>query len=243
MTDLNINIDHIATIRQARGGNEPDPVIAAGICELAGATGIVVHLREDRRHAQDRDVKILRDIVRTKLDLEMGANDEIIKIALDIIPDLVTIVPENRNELTTEGGLNVANDIERFTKLTENFHNKNIEVSFFIEPDQRQIDSVLATGADMIELHTGLYANLKKSEQQNDELKRIINAAKYASRNGLKVAAGHGLNYFNTFQIASIKEICELSIGHSIIAKAVMVGLDKAVRDMIDIIAKANSQS
>lgn len=239
MITLNVNIDHIATLRQARGGREPDPIAAAVICELAGANGIVCHLREDRRHIQDRDVELLRQIVTSKLDLEMAAVEEIIDIALRIKPDLVTIVPEKRMELTTEGGLDVATDIPRFKDLVSRMHDAGIEVSFFVEPEILQIDAALETGADMVELHTGLYSNLKSIEQQNKELQRIKISAKHAKENGLKVAAGHGLNYKNVVQICRDTAVEELSIGHSIISRSTFVGLEKAVREMIDIISYA----
>lgn len=239
MIALNINIDHIATLRQARGGMEPDPVIAAGICELAGAKGIVCHLREDRRHAQDRDVRLLREVIKTKMDLEMAAVEEIIIIALDIKPELVTIVPEKRMELTTEGGLNIADDIQKFKNLSERFHEKGIEVSYFIEPTIKQIDAVMESGGDMVELHTGTYADLLDRTERHDELIRLAQAAKYAGSLGLQVAAGHGLNYFNTKEICRIPEIQELSIGHSIIAQAVFTGLENAVKEMLDLIKTA----
>ncbi len=236
MMTLNINIDHVATLRQARGGKEPDPVTAAVNAELAGATGIVCHLREDRRHVNDRDVRMLREVIQSKMDLEMSANEEIIQIALDVLPELVTIVPEKRQELTTEGGLDLASDIERFKTLTERMHDKDIEVSFFIEPTEEQIEAALKCDADMVELHTGSYANGIKEYDIDFEYRKIVNAAVFASKAGLKVAAGHGLNYINTHQIAKIPCINELSIGHSVMARAIFVGIDKAVRDMLDII-------
>jgi pyridoxine 5-phosphate synthase len=233
--NLNVNIDHIATLRNARGGAEPEPITAALMAELAGATGIVCHLREDRRHINDRDVYLLRKLVTTKLDLEMAATDEIIGIALDVVPELVTIVPEKRKELTTEGGLNVAGDILRFTELCGNMHLKCIEVSFFIEPDFAQIEAAAKCGADMVELHTGIYSNAK-GEEMAEELIRVEKAAYFAKGMDLKVAAGHGLNYLNTKPISRIKAIDELSIGHSIIARASLLGLDEAVKKMLSII-------
>ncbi len=235
MVTLNVNVDHIATIRQARGGNEPDPVAAAVICELAGAKGIVCHLREDRRHIQDRDVELLREIVTTKLDLEMASVEEIINIAIRIKPDLVTIVPEKRIELTTEGGLDVAADVPRFTELVERMHEGGIEVSFFVEPEIQQIDAILQTGAEIVEFHTGVYSNLKEEKKIKFEIERIKKAAGYAKNAGLKVVAGHGLNYKNVFEICKIKSIDELSIGHSIVSYSVFVGLERAVREMINI--------
>ena len=235
---LNINVDHIATIRQARGGNEPDPVAGAIIAELAGANGIVCHLREDRRHINDRDLRILREVVKTKLDLEMAANEEIIKIALNTLPDLVTIVPEKRQELTTEGGLNVVENIEKLKSLSDRMHSKNIEVSLFVEPDEEQIEASIVAGADMVEFHTGIYANAKNHTEIEIEFKRIKNAVYYASNSGLKIAAGHGLNYHNIKPLCKLSEINEFSIGHSIISKAVLVGLESAVKEMLDVIYK-----
>lgn len=234
MKTLNVNIDHIATLRQARGGKEPDPVTAALKAELAGASGIVCHLREDRRHIQDRDVRLLRELVQTKLDLEMAASEEIIGIALETVPEMVTIVPEKREELTTEGGLDVAKDIDRFRKLCDRMHSKDIEVSFFIEPTEQQIEAALKCGADIVELHTGVYANAKSKIDVENELSRIMNAAEIASESGLRVAAGHGINYINIRPICLINEIEELSIGHSIISRAVNVGIEKAVWEMIE---------
>ncbi|MCS6999382.1 MAG: pyridoxine 5'-phosphate synthase [Bacteroidota bacterium] len=232
MAELAVNVDHIATIREARGGIEPDPVAGAVIAELAGAVGIVCHLREDRRHINDRDLRLLREVVKTKLDLEMAATPEIIRIALDTLPDLVTIVPERREELTTEGGLDVAARVEFYADLVEQMHEKDIEVSFFIEPDHRQIDAALQAGADIVELHTGHYANARTPHEVRYELEKLATAASYAHTNGLRVTAGHGLNYINVTPIVRIPQIVEVSIGHAIIARAVFVGLDRAVREM-----------
>ncbi len=236
MKTLNVNIDHVATLREARGANEPDPVTAAVNAELAGATGIVCHLREDRRHIHDRDLRILREVVQSKLDLEMAANEEIIKIALDVLPDMVTIVPENRKELTTEGGLNVSDNIERLKKLVERMHEKSIFVSFFVEPDINQIEASLIAGADMVELHTGTYANLKGENELSQELIKIKSSAQFAGEAGLKIAAGHGLNYINITPMCMVPEIREFSIGHTIISRAVYVGITQAVKEMIDMI-------
>lgn len=240
MITLNVNIDHVATLRQARGGTEPDPVTAAVNAELAGASGIVCHLREDRRHCNDRDLRMLREVVQTKLDLEMAANEEIIEIALLTLPEMVTIVPEKRQELTTEGGLNVAGDIERFKALCGKMHDKDIVVSFFVEPDEHQIDACIAAQADMVELHTGTYANAATDKELEFEFAKIVQAAKYTRDAGLQVAAGHGLNYTNTQPICLIPDIGELSIGHSIMARAIHLGLEKAVKDMLDIIHKSS---
>ncbi len=239
MITLNVNIDHVATLRQARGGNEPDPVSAAIMAELAGASGIVCHLREDRRHINDRDLRILKEVNQTKLDLEMAANEEIIRIALDTIPDLVTIVPEKRQELTTEGGLDVVSNFDQMKSLCDRMHEKSIEVSLFVEPNEQQITAAKEVGADMVELHTGHYANAKDPIQNEFELAKIISSSAFAFACGLKVAAGHGLNYINTKPICMIHEINELSIGHSIMARAIYVGIDRAVKDMIDLINNA----
>lgn len=236
MITLNVNIDHIATIRNARGGVEPDPVIAAGIAELAGATGIVAHLREDRRHIKDRDIRLLKNVIQTKFDLEMAATEEIINIALEIKPDLVTIVPEKRLELTTEGGLDVLKTSDSLRTLCKKMHDAGIEVSLFVDPDQMQIEESRVVGADMVELHTGTYANANSESLRHSEFKDLLSAAEFAHNIGLKIAAGHGLNYFNTQMICKIPHIKEMSIGHSIIARASLVGLDRAVKDMLHIL-------
>lgn len=235
MIRLNVNIDHVATVRQARGGTEPDPVTAAVKAELAGASGIVCHLREDRRHLQDRDLYVLKEVVQTKLDLEMGANDDIIKIAHKIKPDLVTIVPEKRQELTTEGGLDVSADVDKFRKLADGMHEHGIEVSYFIEPEEKQIEAAVKAGADMVEFHTGIYANAK-GEKRDETMKNLFIASSIAVQNDLQIAAGHGLDYENTKDICFINEIDELSIGHSIISRAIFVGIDQAVKDMLALI-------
>ncbi len=240
MKRLSVNIDHVATLRQARGENEPDPVTAALIAELAGAVGIVSHLREDRRHIQDGDVYLLRKVLKTKLDLEMAATDEIVEIALDVVPNLVTLVPERREELTTEGGLDVVSQFKKMKTVTEKFHSKGILVSLFIAPEKEQIAAAKNAGADFVELHTGEYANAKGSavEHQLDRLKR---AARDARALGLGINAGHGLNYRNLKPVAMIEEIEEFSIGQSIIAHAVFVGLERAVKEMIDILREAGN--
>jgi pyridoxine 5-phosphate synthase len=233
---LAVNIDHIATLRNARKEFLPDPVAAAIIAENAGADGIVVHLREDRRHINDRDVRLLREVIKTKLDLEMAASEEIIKIACEVGPDLATIVPEKRLELTTEGGISVIDNISILKDTIIQLHKHEIEVSLFIEPELNQIDASAEIGADFIEIHTGIFANCLSEEEQFDELDRIRIAAKHAKKLGLGVNAGHGLNYQNIKVFREIKEIDEVSIGHSIIAKAVIIGLDPAVREMRDLI-------
>lgn len=237
---LNVNIDHVATLRQARGGIEPDPVTAALMAELAGAEGIVCHLREDRRHLQDRDLFVLREVVQTKLDLEMGANDEIIEIAQKVKPDLVTLVPENRAELTTEGGLDLVANFERFKALTDKMHNSGIKVSFFIEPDKKQIDAAINCHADFVEFHTGHYAN-EKHDSRLEILNHIEDCTIHAKDAELIVVAGHGLNYYNIKEICEIEFISEFSIGHSIISRAVYVGIDQAVREMIKLINESAS--
>ena len=236
MTRLNVNVDHVATLRQARGGIEPDPVLAAYMAELAGAEGIVVHLREDRRHIQERDVWILRETVKTKLTFEMAPTDAMVRIAADIKPDMATLVPEKRQELTTEGGLDTAGNLKEIKSVVKQLQKEGIFVSLFINPDPAQIKASLATGADMVEIHTGAYADAPDEAGKDAELSRIRKAVKKAYDSGLRVSAGHGLNYFNVVQIAEIEEIEELNIGHSIISRAVTAGMDLAVRDMIDLI-------
>ncbi len=233
MMKLAINVDHVATLREARGIDEPDPVLAAGICELAGAEGIVVHLREDRRHIQDRDVRLLRQTVKTKLNLEMGATEEIIKIALQVRPDMVTLVPEKRKELTTEGGLNVSGQKKKISGAIDRMSKAGIPVSLFIDPDSRQIKASRNVGATFVEIHTGTYADATSEKEQDEEFKKIADAAEEAFEAGLRVNAGHGLNYVNTAQIAALDTIEELSIGHAVMSRAIFVGLDQAVREML----------
>jgi len=233
MIKLAVNVDHVATLREARGISEPDPVLAAGICELAGAEGIVVHLREDRRHIQDRDVRLLRQTVKTKLNLEMGAAEEIIQFALDLVPDMVTLVPEKRKELTTEGGLNVAGQKKKLTAVIARMSDAGIPVSLFIDPDSRQIEAASNVKATFVEIHTGRYADATTEEERDREFQLIAAAAEEAYETGLRVNAGHGLNYVNTTRVAALETIEELSIGHAIMARAVFVGLDQAVREML----------
>jgi pyridoxine 5-phosphate synthase len=233
MVKLAINVDHVATLRQARGINEPDPVLAAGICELAGAAGIVVHLREDRRHIQDRDVQLLRRTVKTKLNLEMGANEEIIRIALGIKPDLVTLVPEKRAELTTEGGLDVAGQMQHLTGVIARMRDAAIAVSLFINPDPVQIEAAVKVGATFAEIHTGRYSDATSEAEEEREFALIAAAVDAAHAAGLRINAGHGLNYRNTARVAALKKIEELSIGHAVMARAIYVGLDQAVREML----------
>ncbi len=239
MARLGVNIDHIATIRQARGGAEPDPVAAAVIAELAGADGITVHLREDRRHIQDRDLKLLRQTVQTKLNLEMAGTAEMVAIALAVKPYMCTLVPEKRQELTTEGGLDVRFNMEILTEVVDKLQDGGIRVSFFIDPDPDQVKAVDKIGADYIEIHTGAFAEAKGWKREEEELGKIGNAVKLAAKLGLGVNAGHGLNYTNIRKIATLGGIEEYNIGHSIISRAVLVGLDRAVRDMVDLIKYA----
>jgi pyridoxine 5-phosphate synthase len=233
---LTLNVDHIATLRNARGEDQPDPVTTALIAEEAGVDGVVVHLREDRRHITERDVRLLRELVKTKLDLEMAANEEIIKIACDVGPELATLVPEKRQELTTEGGLNVIDNISLIKDTITELHNSDIDVSLFIEPELTQIDTAAEIDADIIEMHTGIFANAVSEEEQFDELERIRAAVIHAKKIGLGVNAGHGLNYHNIKIFREITDIDEVSIGHSIIARAVTVGIKEAVQEMIRLI-------
>ncbi|CAH8182468.1 MULTISPECIES: pyridoxine 5'-phosphate synthase [Vibrio] len=229
---LGVNIDHIATLRNARGTKYPDPVHAAEIAERAGADGITIHLREDRRHIKDRDVRILRETLQTRMNLEMAVTDEMVDIALKTQPEFVCLVPEKREELTTEGGLDVLGQLEKVKAATEKLTEAGIKVSLFIDADREQIDAAKACGAPFIELHTGHYADAETETDQQDELKKIAAAASYASDLGITVNAGHGLTYHNVAAIAALPEIYELNIGHSIIGRAVFDGLDKAVADM-----------
>ena len=239
MPHLAINVDHVATIRQARGITEPDPVLAAGICELAGAKGIVVHLREDRRHIQDRDVLLLRRTVKTKLNLEMATAKEIINIALDIKPDMITLVPEKRKELTTEGGLDVIGNEKKIKNTIKKMSKAGIPVSIFIDPDATQIEAALEVGATFVELHTGRYCDAETEKERDIEFRLIEQSAELAFESGLRVNAGHGLDYRTTTRIAALSCIEELSIGHAVITRAVYVGLDQAVREMLDCIGMA----
>jgi pyridoxine 5-phosphate synthase len=229
---LSVNIDHIATIRQARQGTEPDPVAAAVLAELAGAEGIIAHLREDRRHVQDRDLRLLRETVRTKLNMEMAATEEMQRIALEVKPDISTLVPEKREELTTEGGLEVATRVDFLKSYVARLQQGGIIVSLFVDPDEKQISASKKTGADWVEIHTGTYANAKNEKDRHREFVKIAEAVKLAASLGLRVGAGHGLNYVNVKRIARIPEVSELNIGHSIISRAALVGMDRAVREM-----------
>ncbi len=237
MAGVMVNVDHIATVRQARGGNEPDPVVAAALAELAGCDGIIVHLREDRRHIQDRDLELLRKTVKTKLNLEMAALPEMVKIAQKIKPDIATLVPEKRRELTTEGGLDVITNRKSVKKNVQELQKAGIIVSLFIDPDPKQIEvSREEIETDYIEIHTGAFSEAKNLTQEKSELQKLIEAVGVASQLGLGINAGHGLDYYNIKKVISIEEIEEFSIGHSIVARALMVGMEKAVREMIALI-------
>jgi pyridoxine 5-phosphate synthase len=233
MTRLHVNVDHVATLRQARGINYPDPIPAASICEMAGASGITIHLREDRRHIIDRDLEIMRRVVTTVLNLEMAATDEMIEIATHVKPDICTLVPEKREERTTEGGLSVAGDLEHVTAAASALKEAGIRVSLFIDPSMEEIAASNKAGADMIELHTGDYCEAARDDRRK-QLERLVEGAALAADLGLRVAAGHGLHYHNVREVADIPEVEELNIGHSIISRAVFVGIDAAVRQMLE---------
>lgn len=237
MARLGVNVDHVATLRQARGGQEPDPVEAALLAELAGADGIVLHLREDRRHVQDRDLTLLKEIIKTKLDLEMAPEEEIAKLALAAKPHLVTLVPERRQELTTEGGLDVIGQRDKLERIIQLLHGGGIPVSLFIEPDLNQIKIAHKLSADYVELHTGRYANAKLSKEEQTEFESLSQSAKLAFKLGMGVNAGHGLNYRNVRRLTQIAEIVEYNIGHSIVARALLVGFERAVREMKNLVA------
>ena len=230
---LCINIDHIATLREARGGLEPDPVTAAHVCELAGADGIVCHLREDRRHINDRDVRLLRETVKTKLDLDMAATEEIVAFAIETLPDMATLVPERRQELTTEEGLDVKGHLHQLRDVVQRLQQHDIEVSLFIDPVPQQIEAARETGADKIEIHTGEYANARTEEKRRQLLDVVRDAARRARELGMGVNAGHGLNYLNLSPVRTITEIEEVSVGHAVIARALFVGMDRAVKEML----------
>jgi pyridoxine 5-phosphate synthase len=229
---LGVNIDHIATLRNARGTNYPSPVHAADIAERAGADGITVHLREDRRHIKDEDVYLLKQTINTRLNLEMAVTDEMLSIAAKVLPEFCCLVPEKREELTTEGGLDVAGNLAKIKDACAQLQAQNTQASLFIDADEAQIEACVDAGAPYIEIHTGQYAEAKDEHQAQFELNKLITGIEYAARLGLKVNAGHGLHYHNVKPIAAIPQLIELNIGHAIIARAVFDGLDKAVRDM-----------
>jgi pyridoxine 5-phosphate synthase len=236
MARLAVNVDHVATLRQARRAKYPDPVAAAILAELGGANGIVVHLREDRRHIQDRDLELLRQIVKTHLNLEMANTEEMLAIATRIKPDRVTLVPERREELTTEGGLNVADQEMKIQDAISVLHRAGIEVSLFIDPVDHQIQAASRVGADVVELHTGIFAEAKTIEERRRQFEILKNAAKLARELALNVHAGHGVDYENVLWLREIQEIEEFSIGHAIVARAVLVGMEQAVRDMVKLL-------
>jgi pyridoxine 5-phosphate synthase len=236
MPSLTVNVDHVATLRQARMGIEPEPVAAACMAELAGATGIIVHLREDRRHIQDRDVELIRKTCNTRLHLEMAATKEMQGIALDIDPEIVCLVPEKRQELTTEGGLNCIGREAELADYLAPLHERGIRSSLFIDADPAQIEAAAGAGTEFVEIHTGHYADAKDVRDRSKELTSILEGIRIARSLGLKVNLGHGLNYRNVLAFKDVTGVSEYSIGHAIMAKAILVGLDRAVRDMVAII-------
>lgn len=238
---LGVNIDHIATLRNARGTNYPDPVHAADVAERAGADGITVHLREDRRHIKDRDVRILAQTINTRLNLEMAVTDEMLAIAEEVKPMFCCLVPEKREELTTEGGLDVAGNLAVMKQACERLAAANILVSLFIDADKQQIDAAVECGAPYIEIHTGQYAEATSEAELEEELARLVEGIEYADKRGLKVNAGHGLHYHNVKPIAAIPQLIELNIGHAIIARAAFDGLATAVADMRKLMLEARS--
>jgi pyridoxine 5-phosphate synthase len=232
MPRLGVNIDHVATIRQARGGREPDPVWAAALAELAGADGITVHLREDRRHIQDRDLRVLRETTRTRLNLEAAVAPEIVKIAIEVRPDQVTFVPERREELTTEGGLDVLRNKDRVAAAIAQCRGAGLSISLFIDPDPAQVEASAELGAQAVELHTGRYADAPEGNARALEFAALARAGEAAVAAGMALHAGHGLNYQNVFDVARLPEMAELNIGHAIVSRAIFVGFDRAVREM-----------
>lgn len=238
MPQLGVNIDHVATIRQARKTIEPDPVWAAALAELAGADGITIHLREDRRHIQDRDLRVLRETLQVRMNLEMAAEEEITAIALDVLPGKATLVPEKREEVTTEGGLDVLGNLSRVKDCVGQLMDAGIEVSLFIDPDVRQIEASRELGVKGVELHTGRYADAKSPEEQDREFATLEEAARFTLDQGLGLHMGHGLTYRNVSRIVTIPGIEELNIGHSIISRAVLVGMERAVREMKELVSR-----
>lgn len=232
---LGVNIDHVATLRNARGGNDPDTIKAAEICEQNRATSITTHLREDRRHIKDEDVRTLIKTLKTNLNLEMAVTDEMQTIALEIKPNSVCLVPEKRQEITTEGGLDVAGQLDKITKFVKPLIDAGIIVSLFIDPNEEQVKASAATGAQFIEMHTGQYSEAYGTQNEENEFLKLKNSAKLAQNLGLKVNAGHGLNYDNVHRMHEIPDLCELNIGHSIISRAVFTGLAQAVKEMADL--------
>ncbi|NOX56741.1 MAG: pyridoxine 5'-phosphate synthase [Planctomycetes bacterium] len=241
MPALGVNIDHVATVRQARRTIEPDPVWAAVLAELGGADGITLHLREDRRHIQDRDLRLLKQTVQVKLNLEMAAEEEITRIALEVRPDQATLVPEKRQEITTEGGLDVLGNREKVGQCIQRLKDAGIEVSLFVDPDAAQIEASKELGADAVELHTGRYADASTQAEQDREYQALVDAGRVALDVGLLLHMGHGLTYRNVSRIAAIAGVSELNIGHSIVARAIMVGFEQAVREMKALVSAPRS--
>jgi len=235
---LGVNVDHVATLRQSRRTTYPDPVQAAVLAELAGADQITIHLREDRRHIQERDLSVLRKLVQTRLNLEMAATQEMVKLAYEAKPDVCTLVPERREELTTEGGLDVAGNRDAVRKVVKTLKDAEITVSLFVDPDVDQIRAAHRVEADVVEIHTGRYCDARLVQDRRRELARVVDAAKAAAKLGLTVAAGHGLNYRNVLPVVAIAEIEELNIGHAIVGHAIMVGMERAVREMKELLAR-----
>ncbi|MHB1844126.1 MAG: pyridoxine 5'-phosphate synthase [Deltaproteobacteria bacterium] len=236
---LGVNVDHVATIRQSRKTTYPDPVAAAALCELAGADQITIHLREDRRHIQERDLGILRRMVQTRLNLEMAATADMVKIAYEMKPDMVTLVPERREELTTEGGLDLVGQRDQVRKVVKTLRDADIAVSAFVDPDVEQVRAAHKMDVPRVELHTGRYCDARLDKDRARELGRVVDAAKAGAKLGLGVSAGHGLDYDNVAQVAGILEIDELNIGHALVARAIFCGLDRAVRDMKALMTEA----
>ena len=236
---LGVNVDHVATLRQARRAAYPDPVAAAMLAELGGADQITIHLREDRRHIQDRDLEVMRKTVTTRLNLEMAATQEMVKIAYELRPDEVTLVPERREELTTEGGLDVIRGRENVARIVKTLRDADVMVSLFVDPDPEQVKAAHRAEAEIVEFHTGRFCDARLAADRRRELSRIVDACKAAAKLGLEVAAGHGLNYQNVGAIAALPEVEELNIGHAIVARAVLVGFERAVREMKELVEKA----
>jgi pyridoxine 5-phosphate synthase len=238
MARLAVNVDHVATLRQARGITEPDPLLAAGLAELAGADGIICHLREDRRHINDRDLQLLRRTVKTRLNMEMAAVTEMVDIALDTKPDLVTLVPERREELTTEGGLDVKAQPGHYSAVAQRLRADGIQVSLFIDPNREQVQAAQACGADIVEIHTGHYSEARSESEAIERFERIARAVEAAAKLGLSVSVGHGLNYVNVKRFKALPAVEEYSIGHSIVVRAVFVGFQNAVREMVEMVKR-----
>jgi len=236
MARLAVNVDHVATVRQARGIDEPDPVLASALAELAGADGIICHLREDRRHINDRDLRLLRQTIKTRLNMEMAAVNEMVEIALKTKPDLITLVPEKREELTTEGGLDVEAQPEHYMRVVERMKSAGIRVSFFVDPDPERVKAAHLCGADIVEIHTGHYSEARSEQEAIERFVRIAVAVESAADLNLGISAGHGLNYLNVKRFKALSQIEEYSIGHSIVARAVLVGFERAVREMIELV-------